>query len=293
MNTIAETPNLQARLTWRQVKDRIMTAAMVVAVLVVALPLVLIIANVIARGIKVVDWKFLTSDLQISARRQGGGMGPAIVGTLLTTGVATIIAVPLGVMGAIYLHEYGGQKLWARTLRVLVNVMSGVPSIVMGLFIFTIWVIRVKERTAFAGGLALACLMLPIVMRSAEEMLRLVPVHLREASYALGSTKSRAITSIVLPAAAPGLVSGALLGIARALGETAPLLFAVGLTYRLNLDPFRGENTALPAQIYANAASPFEPARNRAYGAALTLVVLAFAIMLVARLTTSRWAKQR
>ena len=153
-------------------------------------------------------------------------MGPAIYGTLVITGLAAVMAVPLGVLGAIYINEYGGRGPLAQVVRFMADVMTGVPSIVMGLFIFSIWVLHFGY-SGLAGAFALACLMLPVVIRSSEEMLKLVPDPLREASYALGATKSRVTLTVVLPAAIGGIVSGALLAIARAAGETAPLLFTI------------------------------------------------------------------
>jgi phosphate transport system permease protein len=168
--------------------------------------------------------------------------------------------------------------------------MTGVPSIVMGLFIYTIWILH-YGYSGFAGSLALACLMLPIVIRSTYEMLRLVPNHLREASYALGATKARVVLTVVLPAAVGGIVSGALLAVARAAGETAPLLFTVLTVESTNTNLFSGPNTALSAQIFVNAQSPFVGAESRAWGAALTLIVITFLLMLVARIVTARFTR--
>jgi phosphate transport system permease protein len=170
--------------------------------------------------------------------------------------------------------------------------MTGVPSIVMGLFIYVVWTLTFGY-SAFGGSLALACLMLPVVIGSTEQMLRLVPDHLREASYALGTTKSRTILTVVLPAALPGIVSGALLAVARAAGETAPLLFAVGAATEFNPNLFKEANTALSIQIFGNANSSFVPAQDRAWGAALTLVLLTFVITLIARVFTTRIARRR
>jgi phosphate transport system permease protein len=215
-------------------------------------------------------------------------MGPAIVGTLLITGLATLIAVPLGILGAVYIVEYGADNRLARVIRFMGDVMAGVPSIVMGLFIYTIWVVRVHHFTGFAGSLALACLMLPIVIRSSEGMLRLVPQDLREASYALGSSRSRTILTVVLPAAGSGIVSGCLLAVARAAGETAPLLFTVGLVSKTNVNLFRNQNTSLSLQIFANATQPFRGAQQRAWGAALTLMIVVLIFSIAARLISGR-----
>jgi phosphate transport system permease protein len=212
------------------------------------------------------------------------------VGTLLITGMAALLAIPLGVFGAIYLNEYGKQKPLARAIRTMADVMTGVPSIVMGLFIYTGFVVVLGAQTGFAGALALACLMLPIVIRSSEEMLRLVPDELRQASLALGARQWRTILTVVLPAAISGIASGALLAVARAAGETAPLVATVGITFAVNRDLFSGQNTALPAQIFRNASQPFAAAQGRAWGAALTLVVIVLVFTIVARIIVGRFA---
>jgi phosphate transport system permease protein len=196
------------------------------------------------------------------------------------------------VLAAVYLHEYGGSSQFARVVRFMAIVMTGVPSIVMGLFVYITWTIRFGY-SAFGGALALACLMLPVVIGSTEQMLRLVPTGLREGAYALGATKSRVIVSVVLPAALPGIVSGSLLAIARAAGETAPLLFAVGAATAFNPRFFSDANTALPLQIFSNATSAFAPAQDRAWGAALVLVVLTFAMTFTARVFTARLGAKR
>jgi phosphate transport system permease protein len=219
-------------------------------------------------------------------------MGPAVVGTIVITFGAAVMAIPLGILGAIYLNEYGAKNPLARLIRFLSEVMTGVPSIVMGLFIYTFVVLRTKEFNGFAGSLALGCLMLPIVIRTTEEMLRLVPNELREGSYALGSRKSRTIRTVVFPTAAAGIVSGALLAVARAAGETAPLLFTIGFTSEKNWNLFNGPNTALSVQIFRNAASPFPGAVDRAWGAALTLILIVFVFTILARLVTTFFGRR-
>jgi phosphate transport system permease protein len=280
----------------RWLANKVATALMTTAMILVAIPLVAVIYAVVSRGAGAVLTEFpafLIDEIPPISRRAGAGMGPAIVGTLLATGAATVIAVPLGVMGAVYLHEYGGQGAFARVVRFLAVVMTGVPSIVMGMFVYVIWTLRFGY-SAFGGALGLACLMLPVVVGSTEQMLRLVPQHLREAAYALGASKSRTILTVVLPAALPGIVSGSLLAISRAAGETAPLLFAVGAAKTFNLDLFDGANTALSLQIFqANSDLAFPAAEQRAWGAALTLVGLAFTLNLVARLVTTRALQRR
>jgi phosphate transport system permease protein len=272
------------------VKNTIATWMLGAAVAAVAIPLLLILWSVASRGAHLAFAHFpgfFTEELQPISRLEGGGMGPAIIGTLLVTGGATLMAVPLGVLGAVYLHEYGNHRKFAKLVRFMAMVMTGVPSIVMGLFVYLAWTIT-HGLSAFGGALALACLMLPVVIGATEQMLRLVPNALREAAYALGATKSRVIVTVVLPAALPGIVSGALLAIARAAGETAPLLFAVGAATAYNPHFFDDANTALPLQIFGNATSAFAPAQERAWGAALVLVMLAFAMTLAARLWVSR-----
>jgi len=256
---------------------------------IAAAPLVAIVYYVLKKGGGVMSIDFLTKDVPILTRSIGPGMGPAIVGTLLITGVATLMAVPLGILAAVYLNEYGKKNRLATVIRTMSDVMTGVPSIVMGLFIFTIWVLRFKQ-SGFAGSLALACLMLPVVIRSAEEILRLVPADLREASLALGASRARTILTVVLPAAIPGITSGALLAVARAAGETAPLLFTVGASRTKNLNIFFGANTALSTQIFRNATQPFPGAQARAWGAALTLIVLVVLLTILARLVTKRFS---
>jgi phosphate transport system permease protein len=293
--------DLRRRTGSRVWRDRLATAALTGSLVVVLVPIVLILLTVITKGAPTISWKFLTSDIAASERRATGGIGPAIVGTVLAVTLASLIAIPLGILGAVYLHEYGRHRPLARLIRFMTSVMAGVPSVVMGLFVYVVWTLTLSRKidpkggglSAFGGALALACLMLPVVIRSTEEMLKLVPNHLREASFGLGATKSRTILTIVLPAALPGVVSGVLLAVARAAGETAPLLFTIGASKALHLNPFRGANTALPAQIFANANSTFDAAQSRGWAAALTLVVLAFVVTLVARVFSARFATKR
>ena len=275
----------------RRARNSVATALMILALVVVIIPLGFALYTVIAKGAPIISGEFLTGGIPVNVMPAGvGGMGPAVLGTLLITALATVIAVPLGILGAIYVNEYGGKGLLARTVRFMADVMTGVPSIVMGLFIFSIWVIHFGY-SGLAGALALAALMLPVVIRSTEEMLKLVPDSLREGSYALGSTRARVTLTVVLPAAIGGIVSGALLAIARAAGETAPLLFTILTVESTNTDLFNGANTALATQIFANAESPFTGANQRAWGAALTLIAIAFILMIVARIFTARFTR--
>jgi phosphate transport system permease protein len=270
----------------RRFKSGLATVMIVLAFLIALVPLVTVVVYVTTEGLKVFSWDFLTSDIPFSTRSAEGGIGPAVVGTIVITLGATLMAVPLGVLGGIYLNEYGGKSKFAAVVRFLSEILTGVPSIVMGLFIYTFWVLRFKEQTGFAGSLALACLMLPVVIRTCEEMLRLVPHELREGSLALGSRQSRTIRTVVLPHAAPGIVSGALLAIARAAGETAPLLFTIGAAQAANWNLFEGPNNALSVQIFGNANSVFVPAQERAFGAAFTLILIVFLATAAARIVT-------
>jgi phosphate transport system permease protein len=277
---------------WRRTKNQIMTVLMWAAFVIVLVPLGFVLYTVIGKGAAAISWQFLTSKtIPPNVLPLGtGGMGPAVIGTLEITGFAALIAVPLGVLGAIYINEYGGRGWLAKFIAFMADVMTGVPSIVMGLFIYTIWVLHFGY-SGMAGSFALACLMLPVVIRSSYEMLRLVPDSLREGSYALGATKSRVTVTVVLPSAVGGIVSGALLAIARAAGETAPLLFAILTVESTNTNLFSGPNTALSTQIFANAQSPYVGAQARAWGAALTLIAIAFILMIVARILTSRFTR--
>jgi len=295
MNGVLHADALRAKRSWRSTKSFLISGLMLLAVLIVSIPLVAILYSVIDRGAHVAfaDFPaFFREEIPLVSRRAGPGMGPAILGTLLVTGGATLLAVPIGILGAVFLHEYGGGSKFAKAVRFMSTVMTGVPSIVMGLFVYIMWTMRFGY-SAFGGSLALACLMLPVVIGSTEQMLRLVPNHLREASYALGATKSRTILTIVLPAALPGIVSGCLLAIARAAGETAPLLFAVGAATAFNTSLFSEANTALSVQIFGNATSSFVAAQDRAWGAAFTLVTLTFLVTITARVITARFALKR
>ncbi len=297
MAAVSNQPTIDLREPggWRRNKNLIATWLMYLAFVIILIPLGFVIFEVIAKGAKAISWQFLTnSTIPPNVMPLGqGGMGAAVVGTLEITGFAALMAVPLGILGAVYIGEYGGRSWLAKLVSFMADVMVGVPSIVMGLFIFTVWVIPhgLSGTSGFAGSLALACLMLPLIIRSTFEMLRLVPNHLREASYALGATKSRVTLTVVLPAAVSGIVSGSLLAVARAAGETAPLLFTIGAVESTNSNLFSGATTSLPSQIFSNALSPYVGAEARAWGAALTLIAIAFILLFVARIVTARFTR--
>jgi phosphate transport system permease protein len=287
------TADLREPSGWRRAKNRIAIGGMWFAFLCLVVPLGFVMIGVIIKGASVISWQFLTNStippniLPVTV----GGMGAAVVGTLEITAFAAVIAIPLGILGAVYLNEYGGNRPLARLISFMSDVMTGVPSIVMGLFIYTVWVIPhgLTGFSGMAGSFALACLMLPIVIRSSYEMLRLVPDSLRQGSYALGATKARVTLTVVLPAAVGGIVSGALLAVARAAGETAPLLFTIGTVEATNANLFSGSNTTLSWQIFENVLQPYSGAVDRGWGAALTLIVIAFILMIAARLVTARF----
>jgi phosphate transport system permease protein len=277
---------------WRRSKDQIMTTLMWAAFVIVLIPLGFVLVTLVAKGAAAISWQFLTnSTIPPNVVPLGtGGMGAAVVGTLEVTGFASLLAIPLGVLGAVYLNEYGGNRILAQLISFMSNVMTGVPSIVMGLFIFIIWV-QHFGYSGLAGSFALACLMLPIVIRSSYEMLLLVPDSLREGSYALGASKARVTVTVVLPAALSGIVSGALLAVARAAGETAPVLFTMLTVEQTNTNLFSGPNTTLPFQIFMNAQSAYTGANARAWGAALTLVAITFILMIAARVITALFTR--
>ena len=265
---------------------------MIGSLLIALIPVVVIAVYVASKGAGVMSVSFLTKNLPIVTQFPGGGIAPAIVGTLVITGVAALMAIPLGILAAVFLNEYGRRRRIAQVIRFMADVMTGVPSIVMGLFVATVWVSAGLHLgySGFAGSIALAALMLPIVIRSCEEMLKLVPEDLRLASDALGARRWRTIVSVVLPAALPGIVSGAMLAVARAAGETAPLLFTIGITTSVNANPFHGTNTTLSQEIWFNAQTPFAAAKDRAWGAALTLIVIVFLFTVLARVVASRFS---
>jgi phosphate transport system permease protein len=275
----------------RRRRDRLASLWLAGSVVVAIIPLGWVMITVVQHGMAQFGWDFLTKEIPVSRSRIGPGMGPAVLGTILITMTAALIAIPLGILGAVYLNEYGKRRTFANIVRFMTNVMTGVPSIVMGLFVSVVWILSFGQQVAaFAGALALGLLMLPIVIRSTEEMLRLVPDDLRNASYALGNRKWRTILTVVLPSAVGGITSGCMLAIARAAGETAPLIVTIGLTYKFNTNLFQGGNTALAPQIFRGALDPNEGVQQRAWGAALTLILLVFVFTVLARWVSSRFA---
>jgi phosphate transport system permease protein len=280
----------------RAARDRRWRALIHAACLLAIIPLASVAWTLVSKGASRLDGDFFHSSMNnIGARDPNGGAYHAIVGTLEQVGIATVLAVPLGVLGAIYIVEYGRGRLTA-TIRFFVDVMTGVPSIVAGLFVLSFWVLVVSRWfnggvprfSGFAAALALTVLMLPTIVRSSEEMLRLVPGPLREGSYALGVPKWKTITRIVLPAALPGIVTGVMLSIARAAGETAPVLLVAGGADAINFDPLRGNQSSLALFVYQQAGNASKYAPARAWTAALTLVAIVLLLTIAAKLLARR-----
>jgi phosphate transport system permease protein len=273
----------------RRRKDRLMRGLLAAATGVALVPLVLIIYYLVYKGIGQWSGQFFTTDPNGNFLGYPGGVRSAILGTLEVVALATVIAVPLGIAVALYLVEYGKRSLFANVVRYFVDVMTGVPSIVFGLFIYIVLVVAHVggNFTAWKGAVALSLLMLPIVARSAEVVLNLVPSSLREAALALGAPRWRVVTRIVIPTAAPGLVTGSLLAIARSAGETAPLIFTLGAANGLTFGLTQQMNT-LPTQIFSDITSPRNAIVARAWGAALTLVAMILILNLIARAAQRR-----
>jgi phosphate transport system permease protein len=277
----------------RTATDRLVTCVVVSAFGLAMVPLFSLVYEVVSRGIERLDAEFFNSSL-VGIVGEGGGVYHAIFGTLIITALTALISVPIGLLTAIYLVEYGTGRL-KRAITFLVDVMTGIPSIVAGLFAYALFAIFFGPgvRLGIAGAVALSVLMIPVVVRSAEEVLKLVPNELREAAYALGVPKWRTIGKIVLPTAVAGLASGVTLAVARVVGETAPLLITVGITNATNLNPFDGRMATLPVFAYYQLTQPGVPpefAVDRAWTAALILILLVMALNLVARLISRFFA---
>jgi phosphate transport system permease protein len=268
--------------------DAVMRASLGAATIIALIPLVLVIYYVLKKGLGAWSGDFFTTDPTGNFLGDPGGIKSAILGTIEIVALASLIAIPIGIGVALYLVEYGKQGVLANAIRYFVDVMTGVPSIVFGLFVYVTLVIG-SGYAAWKGSVALALLMLPVVARSAEVVLNLVPDSLREAALALGTPRWRVVLRIVLPTAATGLLTGALLAIARGAGETAPLLFTASLVNGTNLDLGKATNS-LPLQIFSDVQQAQDRLQQRAWGAALTLVVLILLLTLVARLVARKRA---
>jgi phosphate transport system permease protein len=286
----------------RKITNNLATVLVTLSVLIALVPLVWVLFAVVTKGFDAVtqaDW-FTHSQAGTTAFAVGGGVYHALIGTLLQGFVCSIISVPIGVMVAVYLVEYGGGTRLGKFTTFMVDILTGVPSIVAALFIYALWVATLGfQRSGFAVSLALVLLMIPVIVRATEEMLRIVPMDLREASYALGVPKWKTIVRIVIPTALSGIVTGIMLALARVMGETAPLLILVGYAASINFNMFGGFMGSLPGMMYdqiaagagAGAGNPVPT--DRLWGAALTLVLLIAVLNIAARLVAKIFAPKK
>lgn len=277
-------PTFRDVSTARKIKNNVATGLFTLCFLIALIPLGWVLGMVIANGFEAIlslDW-WQNSQKGILPDQSGGGVYHAIYGTIVQSAVAAVIAVPLGIMAAIYLIEYGTGR-FAKVTTFMVDILAGIPSIVAALFVFALWIATLGfPQSSFAVALALVLLMLPVVVRNTEEMLKLVPDELREASYALGIPKWKTIVKVVIPTALPGMISGILLALARVMGETAPVLVLVGYSKSINMNIFDGNMASLPLLIYQELANAEDAGRQRVWGAALTLILLIALLYLAA-----------
>jgi phosphate transport system permease protein len=292
-------PAFQKLSLRRKIADNVATVLVTLSVAIAMVPLIWVLYTVVVKGIGAVTsstWWF-HSQAGMTAFQAGGGAYHAIVGTLLQGLVCALISIPVGVFVGIYLVEYGGGTKLGKITTFMVDILTGVPSIVAALFIYALWVATLGfQRSGFAVSLALVLLMIPVIVRSTEEMLRIVPMDLREASYALGVPKWRTISSIVIPTALSGIVTGILLALARVMGETAPLLILVGYAQAMNFDMFSGFMGSLPGMMYdqTSAGAGANPVpTDRLWGAALTLIVLIALLNVGARFIAKFFAPKK
>ena len=273
----------------RDVRRKLMSALFVgfcgLSVAVALVPLAFILFFVIKEGIQALDLNFFTH-MPSPVGETGGGMANAIVGTLILTVLGSIMAVPVGILSGVYMSEYGGTR-FAASVRFAADTLNGVPSIVIGVFVYGFAVLPVKQFSALAGGIALGIMMIPIIARTTEELLLLVPGSMREGALALGATKARAVFTVVLPAALPGIMTGVILALARIAGETAPLLFT-SLNNRYFTTRLDQPIASLTVQIYTYAVSPYEDWHRQAWAGAFLLVLVVLALSIVARAATRR-----
>ena len=268
----------------RQRKDVIVKVLLTIVMILASIPILLIIVEVARRGAAVISWEFLTQE-EPPPRREGGGYAAGFVGTFIIVSWATVVAVPIGILAAVYLVEYG-KGLMAGVIRFFTDVMTGIPSVFIGLAVYAIIVIGSGQRFtfgAFPAAVAIGIIMLPIVVRASEEMLKTVPDDLRAGSYAMGARRWQTITKVVLPAAAPGLSTASMLAVARGTGETAPLILTAFGNVFVIWTLFNQPIGALPLQIYNGARQPFAPGIERAWGGALALLIIVLVLTVLAR----------
>jgi phosphate transport system permease protein len=278
------------RYAWRRLLSHVVVSLCGAAVLLSLVPLALILFYVLKQGISSISWAFFTH-MPVPSGEAGGGMANGIVGSLIVTGLGAIFAIPVGVTAGVYASEYRGTRL-ANSIRFAADTLNGVPSIVIGVFAYGIAVLPFHHFSAFAGGFALGVMMLPLVMRTTEELLLLVPNSLREGALALGATRARAVFTVVLPAALPGIVTGVLLALARVAGETAPLIFTALNNAYFTTDP-RGPISTLTVQVYTFATSPYPDWHKQAWAGALVLVTMVLTCSVLARVATTRMERMQ
>lgn len=255
------------------------------AVLLALIPLAMILFFVLSQGVQALNLEFFTN-MPKPVGEAGGGMANSIAGTLMLTLLGSLMAIPIGVLSGVYMSEYAGTRL-ASTIRFAADTLNGVPSIVIGVFAYGVAVLPFKQFSGLAGGLALGIMMIPIIARTTEELLLLVPGTMREGALALGATRARAVFTVVLPAAAPGIVTGIVLALARIAGETAPLLFTSFNNRFFNADVSQ-PMSSLTVQVFTYAISPYEDWHRQAWAGALVLVVFVLVCSLLARFATRR-----
>ncbi len=276
-------------MTFRDRRRRVVSAVMVglsvVAVCAALVPVAMILFFVIGKGLGSLNLAFFTH-MPAPVGETGGGMANAILGSLTMVGLGALFAVPIGIVAGIFLSEFHGTR-FASLVRFAADTLNGVPSIVIGVFVYAVLVLPVKHFSALAGGAALGVMMLPIITRTTEELLRLVPTALREGAYALGATRSRAMFTVVLPAALPGILTGVILALARTAGETAPLLFT-SLNNQFWSTSLTKPMASLTVQVYTYAISPYDDQHRQAWAGALVLVTIVFLCSLLARVATRR-----
>ena len=269
----------------RRIVSHIVVTLCALSVLIALVPLAFILFFVVTRGIAALNWDFFTQ-LPKPVGEPGGGMANAIVGTLMLSGLGAIFAIPIGIMSGVYMSEYAGSR-FAAAVRFAADTLNGVPSIVIGVFVYGIVVLQLRQFSMLAGSIALGIMMIPIIARNTEELLQLVPQTLREGALALGATRARATFTVVLPAALPGIITGVILALARIAGETAPLLFTSFNNRFWNTNPLQ-PTASLTVQIFTYASSPYEDWHRQAWAGALVLVSIVLVCSLLARFATRR-----
>ena len=278
------------RDSYRRGLSHLIVGLCALAVIVALVPLALVLFYVLSQGITSLNWAFLTR-MPAPVGEPGGGMMNAILGSLIVSALGATFAIPIGIMSGIYAAEYAGTRL-ASSVRFAADTLNGVPSIVIGVFAYGIAVLPFRQFSAIAGGFALGIMMIPLIMRTTEELLRLVPSSLKEGALALGATRARAVFTVVLPAALPGILTGILLALARIAGETAPLLFTA-FNNRYYSTDIRQPISTLTVQVFTYAIAPNEDWHRQAWAGALTLVAIVLICSLLARVATARMERMQ